>query len=378
MQRSKLKNVLFGGIMIIILLVIIEGLLSIYFYQKTGPEKLASIESLKTIKKMFTKREISLNVTNHNLVRPDSSEKINHNIAEETVKSNKFVYESWVEFRNGDFDGEHMKMKGLLRKSDPSEYISPASHDTLDIYFMGGSTMFGFNVVDYETIPSQFLQLYKEKYPNGKAVRVHNFGIPTYYSYQELILLSNLIYNGGRPNLVIFLDGINDFWFIKASYYRQSYFSFIFRQVFNRGLRSKGEFQFLDTTDALFTDPKDVPLEPYYNSLIDNYVENMKNSQLIAGMTGAKCYYFLQPSPFYNYPNQQKDPMCFKDTATRFNYIYPRLEKMADSLPSFTYLGNMLLNETGYPFVDGLHYSPKFIRKITERIFASVEHELTP
>ncbi len=106
-----------------------------------------------------------------------------------------------------------------------------------------------------------------------------------------------------------------------------------------------------------------MPLKDYYNGLINNYERNMKNASKMAALVGAKCYFFCQPSPFYNYPNQQKDPICFKDTNTRFDIIYPVLEKKAGNLENFTFLGNMLEKETGYPFVDGLHYSPKFIKK---------------
>jgi hypothetical protein len=80
--------------------------------------------------------------------------------------------------------------------------------------------------------------------------------------------------------------------------------------------------------------------------------------------------------PFYKYPNQQQDPICFKDKNTRFNYIYPIIEKNAANLPGFTFLGNMLEDEKGYPFVDGLHYSPAFTRKVTEQILLKVEEAL--
>jgi hypothetical protein len=376
MGRSRTRKALYFIITLAVIFILIEGILSIFVYQKTGPEKLASIEALKSIKKLFYVKEYSLNVTNHNLTRPDSSEKVNHAIAEETIKSNTFVYKSWVEFKMKDFEGKYMNMNDAVRQSSPSEFIN-GSNDTLDIYFLGGSTMFGFNVLDHETIPSQFLTLYKQKFPNGKSVRVFNYGTPTYYSYQELILLSDLIFKNHKPSLVVLLDGINDFWFVKASYYRQSYFSYIFRQMFTNGLRSKGDFRFIDTADAMYKDPQNIPATEYYRTLIENYVENMKNIRMMADMVGARPYFFCQPSPFYNYPNQQKDPMCFKDTNTRFNYIYPMLEKMADTLPDFTFLGNMLKSEKGYPFIDGLHYSPRFITKLTERILSTIEPELS-
>jgi hypothetical protein len=36
----------------------------------------------------------------------------------------------------------------------------------------------------------------------------------------------------------------------------------------------------------------------------------------------------------------------------------------------------MLENETGYPFVDGLHYSPSFTKKIVEQILKKLEKDL--
>ena len=175
---------------------------------------------------------------------------------------------------------------------------------------------------------------------------------------------------------MVFLDGINDFWFAKASYYNQSYFSYILRQVFTQDLLTTGKFQFIDSSEKMYQDPTDIPLEQYNNTLISNYINNMRNEAMMARLVGAKSYFFCQPVPFYHYPNQQKDPMCFKDTNSRFNYIYPIIEKKAGSLTDFTFLGNMLKSETGYPFVDGLHYSPQFIRKITEQIFLKLEKDL--
>ena len=368
------RQILFSSIAILILLFIIEGLLSIYVYQKAGPEKLASIETLRSVKHLLVPQKFNLDITNHNLVRPDSS-KVNNRIAEESVLSNKFVYESWVEFRNKDFDGRYMDMKSSVRRSVPEAVYNSSSGDTIDVYFFGGSTMFGFNVLDDETIPSRFLQLYKSKFPNGKSIRVYNYGTPMYYSYQELILLSNLIYSNRKPDIAIFLDGINDFWFATASYYRQSYFSYIFRQVFNRGLRSKGEFQFMDTASNMSKDPLNIPLNEYNEKLVSNYFENLENIRMMCAIAGARPYFFIQPSPFYNYKNQQNDPICFKDTNTRFNTIYPLVKKRGNEDADFIFLGDMLENEKGYPFIDGLHYSPVFINRIAAEIIDKVDFD---
>lgn len=375
-KHSTSRKLLYTLLILLLFFLLVEVIFSVFFYHKHGNENLATIEAMKMVKQLVKGNPSSINVQNQQLVRPGATEEMNRQIAEETHYSNRFEYEPWVEFRNIDYQGKFVNVSGSQRRSVPSEFINPLSADTVDIFFFGGSTTFGFNVADNETIPSQFLQLYKAKYPAGKSVRVYNFGTPTYYSYQELMLFTKLLFEGRRPDVVIFIDGVNDFWFAKASYYNQSYFSYILRQVFNQNLLAGGKFNFRDTADRMYKDPENIPLTAYNNTLIEHYFNNIRNAALMAGMAGAKSYFFCQPVPFYKYPNQQKDPICFKDTDTRYNYIYPIIEKNADTLPGFTFLGNMLENESGYPFVDGLHYSPAFTRKVTERILARVEEAL--
>jgi hypothetical protein len=375
-RKSSARNFVYAIITLVLLLLLVEVVLSVFFYHQHGSEKLAIVEAGKKLKGILKGRQGSVNVENQKLVRPDSPASTNKQIADEIDQSNKFQYEPWVEFKNIDYNGKYVNVQNAVRKSVPSFYSNPAAKDTIDIYFFGGSTTFGFNLSDEETIPSQFVRLYQQQYANGKSIRVHNFGTPTYYSYQELILFTKLIFSGHRPKAVVFVDGVNDFWFGKASYYNQSYFSYILRQVFSQDLLTTGKFNFKDTADRMFKDPQDIPLKQFNDTLVAHYESNIRNAKMMADAIGAKVFFFCQPVPFYKYPNQQKDPICFKDQHTRFDYIYPILEKDAVSLPNFTFLGNMLQNETGYPFVDGLHYSPSFTKKVVQEILNKVGKEI--
>ena len=375
-KRSPGRSILYVFIMFFLILLLAEVILSVFFYHQHGSEKLALVEAGKRLKGIVRGKPGSVNVENQKLVRPDSSEATNRQIAEEIDQSNKFQYEPWVEFKNIDFTGKFVNVNNAIRRSIPEAYYNTASKDTIDVYFFGGSTIFGFNLADEETIPSQFVKRYQQQHPNGKSIRVKNFGTPTYYSYQELMLFTNLAFSGERPDVVVFLDGVNDFWFAKASYYNQSYFSYILRQVFNQNLLATGKFNFKDTADQMFRDPTNIPLQQFNDTLVAHYFANIRNSKMIADLIGARSYFFCQPVPFYKYPNQQKDPICFKDQRTRYDYIYPIIEKRGDSIPGLTFLGNMLENETGYPFVDGLHYSPGFSRKIVDQMLARIIKDL--
>lgn len=377
-KRSAGRNLLFTLITLFVLWLVVEIVLSVFFFHRYSDEKLATIEALKIGKTIIKGRPNPINVENQQLVRPHATEAVNRAIATETHESNRFQYASWVEFTNINYKGSYVNIEHGMRKSVPENFIHSASADTFDIYFFGGSTMFGFNVADNETLPSQFVEKYRQQYPGGRSIRVHNFATPTYYSYQELIQYANLIFQGHRPDMVIFLDGVNDFWFGRASYYNQSYFSFVLRQVFKGDLLAGGKFQLKDSSSYMFLDPPGISQQTFNQGLIDNYINSIRNASLLASATGAKAYFFCQPVPFYKYPNQQKDPICFRDQHTRYDTIYPVLESKKDSIPNFTFLGNMLQQESGYPFVDGLHYSPLFTAKVAQEILNRVGKEISP
>lgn len=343
-EISTGRKVLYMLIVLFVFAFIIEGMLSIYFYRKNGGEKTASVELFKTIK--------------NKIAGTDKSD---------------FIYEPWVEFRHKPTDG--MVSGQFLRRSVPDGYFSAAPGDTLNIYFFGGSTMFGSNVKDNETIPSQFVELYREKLPQANPIRVHNYGSPRYYSYQELILLSDLIQRGHRPDIVVFLDGINDFHYGIPSYYRQSYFSYVFRQFFDEGLRSTGKMAFLDSANVLDKTPEHIDDTTFNNTLISNYISNMQNITMIAGLAGAKAYFFCEPSPYYHSAYNQQREQISNNVSSRFEYIYPRLSDMQDQLQSFTFLGNFSLEISQGSSTDTTAQPQSLNRKIAERILQRLEND---
>ena len=74
------------------------------------------------------------------------------------------------------------------------------------IWFLGGSTIYGESIADQETIPAQL-----EKVMGQPVV---NLGVSGYSSMQENLLLNQYLRLGYRPSLALFLDGINETcWF---------------------------------------------------------------------------------------------------------------------------------------------------------------------
>ena len=314
------KKILFSTISIVVFLILIEGLVSIYYYRQNGGEVLASLEAVKSL-----------------------SNKLG-------AASNRFTYEPWVEYR-------HNNSKSGTPATHVS-YFSAVPGDTIDIYLFGGANLSG--------IDSQFVDLYKTNHPAGKSIRVHNYGSAHYYSYQELMLLSSLTQNGHRPDIIVCLDGINEFRYGITSYQRQSYFSHVFRQYFDNGLRSKGKFTFMDTAHALSKTPDFLRNDEFSNMLIINYTTNLNNTRLLADMIGAKAYFFCEPSPFYKSAENFGTIANKRDICQRFDYIYPKLQQIQDSIPGFSYIGNIAGQNDFTP--EGL-YTSSLNRKVAERIY---------
>ncbi len=80
--------------------------------------------------------------------------------------------------------------------------------DSYRIFFFGGSTVWGTGVPDSCTIPAQLLRLLGAY--TGHELDVRNYGQLGYVSTQELMELLFQLRDGNVPDLVIFLDGMND------------------------------------------------------------------------------------------------------------------------------------------------------------------------
>jgi hypothetical protein len=281
----------------------------------------------------------------------------------------QYSYEPWLMFRLADYQSDKINIHGFERKSVPDTDFRSGSADTVDIYFFGGNTMFGQNLSDSQTIPSRFVNACRNE-TFSKSIRVRNFGIPHYYSKQELMLLSSLLFEGDRPDIVIFLDGINDFYPARMLYYDRPFFSYALQQYFEGKMFQKGKRTFVDSTDQLYDDPAGVSPKEYNDTLLSKYRNNIRMVASLCKTAGIKSYFFCQPVPFLE-NNQSGKP--YKGNFKRFEYIYSELEKNKDSLASFYFLGNMSEKEKEY---DGMDYTPAFADKIANQILSTVKNDL--
>ena len=123
----------------------------------------------------------------------------------ELQHTQKQRYAGFLGWRRADFSGEYITVEDGVRRS----YEAPSSDAgrPIEVFFFGGSTMWGVGNRDLHTIPSAFARLAESA---DIPVRVTNYGESGYVSWQEVMHFSELCAMGEVPDLAIFYDGVND------------------------------------------------------------------------------------------------------------------------------------------------------------------------
>jgi hypothetical protein len=370
-KTSAGKKLVYVLILVAIVFFITESVLSIAYYQSYGGSPLATVGMFNKIKYFFVyKEDRSVYYKSQQLARPDSSAEMSNRVSDESIAANGYAYQPWVGYSAKPFEGKYLNINGLVRKSVPERNTDVPDSNAVTIYFIGGSTMFGFNVADFETIPSQFVQLYKEK-QFKTPIRIVNYGVPTYSSYHELMLLTQLLYNDHHPHIAVFLDGLNDCMGVRTAVHKMPLLNYRMKEAFVLDIR-RGNPVYEDSLEYMFKLLPGSTLKGVSDSIYSNYLSTKKNIETISATYGVRPYFFIQPVAFYNYPNQKNDPVCSQQTYPQFSLIYQKLEERLKTDSNFRFLGNMLSQEKGIPFVDGFHYSPSFNKKIAASILDKI------
>ena len=352
---GKLKTLL---IQVFIGVVLLEILLRCLYFQKLGNDPVAIVSGFKSIKFRATDNYRESLVKNHNIIRPDSA-KVNGDIVDEVIASNSFEYTPWVDFKLIDFSGKYINTKGFVRRSVPDGYFN-GSEDTLKVFCFGGSTMFGFDVTDRETIPSALAGMMVEKCDSCRSARVYNYGVLSYYSYNEMMLLHHLLATNNRPDIVVFLDGLNDLFMVQAARKRVPWYYFRLKENVQNRFDSTGSFFHLLPGQTVAAAADDAVI---------NYLENVSHIGKLCAAYNVKPLFFIQPVPYYNYPGLQKDAVVDKVPNEVISYGYSVLKQRCDTSQHIYFLGDMLTKVGQPPFIDEIHYSPYMNRRIAGEIF---------
>ncbi len=118
-------------------------------------------------------------------------------------------YDPYTQFKEAPYHTRfvNVDVNGFRRSINQGPW--PPRQKDFVIFFYGGSTSFGYGVPDTETVASHLQEILRSKL--GMPVTVYNFGRGAYFSSQERVLFEKHLQDGHIPEMVIFMDGINEF-----------------------------------------------------------------------------------------------------------------------------------------------------------------------
>lgn len=123
------------------------------------------------------------------------------------------LFEQFVQLKERPFSGKYVNVSEAGYRFSPPQGPWPLDSGNYNVFVFGGSTTFGYGVADDQTVPTNLQGALSAAGYAGKRVCVYNFGRAFYYSTPERILLEQLLLGGARPDMAVFIDGINDFYY---------------------------------------------------------------------------------------------------------------------------------------------------------------------
>ncbi len=274
---------------------------------------------------------------------------------------------TWVPYtytRMQSFHGDLINIDDVGRRATTS-FVNDTDA-VPDVYFFGGSTMWGEGSRDDYTIASQLARLMND---DGTPIRATNYGQIAYVSTQELILFGRQLALGNIPDTVVFYDGFNDL----AGVYidngtaglphneinRQR--DLLAGQVLRDGrpLLSEPNVDWADLNFSLVGTPNASP-----EQIADLYLQNLRLIRATAQAYGVKTLFVWQPAIMYKRNLDPREQLFVDQNRAAwpgFDELYQAtdeelLRRVADEgLSDVLILSDLFADELRYLFFDRVH-----------------------
>jgi hypothetical protein len=289
-----------------------------------------------------------------------------------------FVYEQFVEFRERPIHGKYVNVTEQGFRLTPPQGPWPIDPKNYNIFVLGGSTSFGYGVADDQTIPFYLQQLLANR--GGKPICVYNFASGFYFSTQERIQFEQMLQHGIKPDLALFIDGLNDFYHASGV--------LPFTGELTRAMQSNDDllrdsveiFQALPIGKAtIHFDKKANGIDDYPEAsaeqlaqVVQHYAWNKSAIEALGQANGVATAFVFQPVPTYKYDLKYH---LFQGNNWYLNKStiagYPLMAQYVSQHPmgdDFLWLADMQENRHEPLYVDQVHYTPQFAHDIAGEI----------
>ena len=290
--------------------------------------------------------------------------------------SRPYVYESYTQFKERPFKGQFVNVNEAGFRLTKNQGPWPPDLTNLNIFLFGGSTTFSYGLPDNQTIASYLQEMFLSQ-PLRK-ICVYNFGRGNYFSSQEKILFQELLGSGFVPDIAIFIDGLNDFYYFDNEP--------LFTQRFKKFVDNKGKTLLVDL--PLINIIKDIKkvadVQPdksteiyddkeLLEKVVKRYISNKKLIESTARVFNVKTLFIWQPVPTYKYDLKYhifSGKGFGKFLYSKYGYEvmenYVRKNNMGKN---FLWLADIQEDVKKPLYVDIDHYSAELSEEIAKRIY---------
>lgn len=313
-------------------------------------------------------------------------------------------FESYVHFRSRPLEGKYYGVTQAGYRVVREQGPWPTDPANFNVFFFGGSTSFGVGP-SWATVASYLQDDLNASGAVGRPVRVYNFGRSGYFSSQEIILFQRLLTNGHVPDMVVFLDGLNDFcwvdgqpssWQMLASHFNSvnaeaqrraaghgvvtewnKFAGFLTTLPLTRLLAASLERigeepvpQYVRPQEAVEEQPES---EATLDAIIDRYFSFKRQVEGVAAEFGITPVFVWQPIPTYKYDTSHHifnpDRLgCHVNS----KYGYPRMAQRVASGnglgENFIWAADVQEGLTEPLYIDAFHYTAPMSSRIATLI----------
>jgi lysophospholipase L1-like esterase len=290
----------------------------------------------------------------------------------------KQEYESFTGFKEAAYKGKYLNVHPAGFRLGWEQGPWPLDTQFVNIFVFGGSTTFGYGVADAETLPSHLQRVLQGKNQN---VRCYNFGRGFYYSVQERALFEKLLLEGAKPDLVLFVDGLNEYAQPEPEFVAQT------KKLFAREPATLAQYWFQGVALnrlaislryrllGISPEPPDPESSCAFDSLQvihKRYWENRKMTEAVAKQANIPCYFVWQPISCFAYQPKDGFFMSSKEAQSCYpscGYAQMRTEwQQQKDLSTSIWLADIQKHAPANRYVDKVHYSASFHAQIADSL----------
>ena len=281
--------------------------------------------------------------------------------------SRPFTYESYVLVKEAAVHGKYVNVSEIGFRSVKNQGPWPPSPTNFNVFVFGGSTTFGYGVADTETFASYLQEDLARR--ARRRVCLYNFGTGTYYSTQERILFERLLIQGHKPEIAIFVDGLNELWHTTdepvfsekvATAFDQSSIALLLQKLPMARLLRKVQKEMGSTNVVAVAE---------LQAVLRRYQQNKKLIEGACREFGLTPVFVWQPVPSYQYETRYHmfwpSPETYQNQAKGYAEM-ERICKAGTLGDNFLWCANLQQEEKECVYVDVHHYTAKFTKKLAE------------